>query len=76
MVVIYLAIYVNIGYILAMWDCSAILLCVWSYKNGRSGGGIFVILMVIYMIYMYMATILIAVFIQGTKKEERKTEKV
>ena len=44
-----------------MCDYSAILLCVWSYKIARSREGIFVILMIIYMIYMYMATILIAV---------------
>ena len=67
-----------------MCDYSAILLCVWSYKNERSREGIFVILMVICMIYMYMATILIAVLldkvyhaqVDGTFRGKHKGRKI
>ena len=41
-----------------MCDYSAVLLCVWSYKNEGSNKGIFVVLVDIYIIYMYMAMIL------------------
>ena len=61
-VVIYLVIYVNIGYILVICDCSTFLLCDWLYKIASSVKDSFVSLMVICMIYMYMATILIAVY--------------